>query len=120
MTDDFYRQHERGHKGDGPCKMFKIFKKSLGSDPLPVVVNEDGQGTAYGDVELGCGRHETRDQSEKVAAQDEKTYCPNHGQVFFSLFADDIGQQAFKCLYDQLQDTLELRGDETAFAGGQP
>ena len=119
MADDLYREEERGQKRGGAGEMLEIFKQSLGFYTLPVVVNEDRQGTAHGHVELAGRGHEPGHKAEKVAEEDKKPDGADHREVFSSLFSDDIDQKVLEERNDELKQALAFGGDDAELAGGQ-
>ena len=86
--------------------MLEIFKKALGFDTLPVVVDENSKGTANCDIKLACWRHKTRDQAQEITTENKEADSSDHGQVFFSFFSHVINQKSFKCLNDKFQGAL--------------
>ena len=120
MADDLDREEKRGKKRGGAGKMFEIFQYALGSDALPVVVDEDRERAAHGHVELAGRGHEPGDKTEKIAKEDKQPDCGHHGQVFPSLLSDNIPQQAIEKLDDELEEALALGRDDLQLSGAEP
>ena len=88
--------------------MLEIFKKALGSNALPVIVDENSKGTANCDIKLACWRHETGDQAQEIATENKEADSSDHRQVFLSFFSHVINQKSFKCLNDKFQGALSF------------
>ena len=88
--------------------MFEIAKRALGFDALPMVIEENNESTACSHIELACGGHHSGYKAEDVTRQDKKPDSCYQGEVFLSPFSDDINQEAFECLDNEFENTLEL------------
>jgi hypothetical protein len=96
--------------------VLEIFKKSLGFNPLPVIIQKDRQCTSRCNIEFTGRRHKSRCEAHEVTDEDKKADGSYQWQVFFSIFTDKIGQQIFKKLNDELHNILEFGWDKLRFS----
>jgi len=119
MADDLDRQEEGGQRRDGAGEMFEIPQGALRLHALPVIIDEDGQGAASGDVQLAGRRHKPGDQADHVGTENEEADRADHGQVLLPALADDVREEALECLEDRLEEALPAGRDEGELPGRQ-
>ena len=119
MADYLYRKKKRREKRGGASKMFEIFEYTLGSDPLPVIIDKDRKSAAHGHVEFAGGGHKSRDKTQQITEKDKEPDRAYHRKVFLPLLTDDVTQEVFEEFDDELEETLSFGGDDLEFACSQ-